>query len=234
MIGRWAAVAAVLAACGETGQVPVSAPLLVTSEGARAVVVDGWEVSLTRAELSVGPLYLCATSAASADLCPVAVGEFASAAAVDVLDAGERAIGDVTGVSGAVGSAMMDLGVAWIPTWTTPRPVSTGAGHSLRLEGAATQAGRTVRFRADVDVVPQFQGVLAIQGIRVAGRLAPGSRVTLTARPAAWLSGVDFAELADLAAGQEAPLELAPGSRAYNAIIVAVTATYAPTLVITP
>lgn len=223
-------VSVILLACGETGQEPVSAAFVVHSEGARALEVDGWAITLSRAELSVGPLYLCATAAASPDLCPVAVGEFASAVTTEVLDPGERSVGTITGVSGAVGSAMLDLAIAWIPTWTTPRPVSTSGGHSFRVEGLALRDDRSVRFVADIDVIPQFQGALAIQGLRVSGRLTPGARVTLSVRPGAWLAGLDFADLAQQAAGSDEPIELMPGSRAYNAIVIAMSATHAPTL----
>lgn len=223
-------VGAFLAACAETGQDRVVVPLVVVASGRSELLVDGWTITFTRADIALGPVYLCATRAASPDLCPVAVGEFAGAVQVDALDAASQQVGLVSSVTGTVGSAMFDLGIAWVPTWTSPRAVSGSGGHSAVFEGSATDGARSFTFAATLDVLPQSQGVLALQGQPVTGALAPGSRVEISLSPEAWWAAVDLAELHDLASG--GALVIAPGSRAHNALVVAMVATAPPILTI--
>ncbi|MEZ4406296.1 MAG: hypothetical protein R3A52_07465 [Polyangiales bacterium] len=187
-----------------------------------------WEVTLDVARVDIGPVYFCATEAASSDLCPAAVAEFASSGLVNALDPSPQRLGEVTGVSGTVRSATWDYGLTWFTTQRAARPTSTApGGHSAHFEGRATRDGRTVRFVSDVDVAPMIQGSLAVQGARVSGDLrAATARLDLTFDARAWWRGVDFDEVAAISGD---PAVVPTSSRAHNAVVIAMTTTGVPT-----
>jgi hypothetical protein len=204
------------AGCGDTGQVRVSYP--VSAVGKPAAFTSGaWQVTLDVARLGVGPLYFCATATASEDLCPVAVNELLETVEIDALAAAPQPLGMVMGVTGFVKSAMFDYGINWFATEAVPR-ASTSFGHSAHFEGRAERAGTTRRFVADVDVVPQYQGSLAVNGARAVQDIVdPPAPLVLSVDPASIFAQVDFDEL-DQIAGDPARFEAS--SRAHNAIVV--------------
>lgn len=205
-------------ACGTTGAEPFTYPITAVGAGASFPVGD-WQITLTRAELALGPIYLCATAAASPDLCAVARGEFADVAVVDLLAAAPQALGEVDSLAGDVRSAMLDYGVSWFTTQTAAEAGSE-LGHSAHLTGTAVQGDEILTFDAVIDVVPQLRGSPALVGVR-ARVDAPDerSRLQLRINPGAWLLGVDFDALA--AAG--ASIEIRPGDEAHAAIAFALT-----------
>ncbi|MGB1698880.1 MAG: hypothetical protein ACPHRO_02925, partial [Nannocystaceae bacterium] len=86
---RWAlALALFSAGCLDTGQQRAEVPLSVAgTAGAGTVLTEGGvSLSVDRADLAFGPLYLCPGNTAG-DLCDVARMEWLDATVVDTLDA---------------------------------------------------------------------------------------------------------------------------------------------------
>lgn len=226
----WAALALAASGCGTTGRELVSYP--ASGHGTAAAEFDAGDarVTLEVAQVALGPIYFCATAAASADLCSVAVQELTSTATLDALDPGPQPLGNVEGVSGSIRSLTFDYGISWFNTQTTPVAAAAAVGgHSAHFEGLATRGGTSRRFVADVDVVPQFRGSRAVQALRVTADVPDAdARLDVTVDSAAWWAGVDFGPLWDAA---EEPIVIAPGSAAHNALVVAMTATIPPTFI---
>lgn len=211
-----------LAACGLTGEPAFQAP--VRASGRPAAQQPGpWTVTLTRADIAIGPLYLCATAAASADLCPAAAAEFADVAAFDALGIDPQPLGDLDILPGQVRSAMLDYGITWLKT--QPRPGAQQgavAGHAARFAGLAVNGPLTVEFTADLDTAPVLRGSRTLEGLRIGPfDLEPGGRLDLTVDPLAWWSGVDLDALAALGPGPHdltALAEADPASPAADAL----------------
>jgi len=217
-----------LAACGgTTGQRELRYPVVAVGETG-PFAVGGWQVTLTRAQVGFGPAYFCATSAASSELCPTAITQFARTATVNALDPAEQALGEADGEMGTVRSATYDFAYTWFPTQRQPTPAAGAPdGHSAVFEGQATQGAVTVRFLTELDVVPRIQGTRAVEGARASAELTTSDvQRRISMKPSLWFRGVDFDELA---LSPSDPVRLAPGTRAYGALILAMTATGAPT-----
>ncbi len=216
-------------ACGDTGQVDVIYPIVATTLNVGTFEVDGWTIVLDEAVVAFGPLYLCATRAASASLCPAAVAEWREVATVDLLARAPVPLGEVVGVSGSVGSATWDYGIRW-PT-TQGSPVVTEAapnGHSAVFAGRAELGNTAFDFTLDIDVVPALRGSLAVQGVPAEATIEDSGWVLeVEFDLAAWWQGVDFDALAERG---EAMLVLAPDGRDANAVIIAMTANARPVL----
>ena len=219
--------------CGVTGQTEIRLPISVSSTGGD-FSVGAWQISLTRAELGFGPLYFCATAAASASLCPSAVAEFSDTARVDLLRTAPNPLGELFGVTGVINSATYDFGVVWGNT--DRQPLATPAapdGHSAIFEGTATRGDTRFAFRAELDLLAQFQGARVIQGARThvdLSKAAPGTAaLTVQFEPAVWFSQVDFDSLQ--AAGADTPVLIGPGTSAYNGLVIGIGALAPPTFV---
>lgn len=213
--------------CGATGQPEVSYPIFARGSAPAPVQAGSWTVTLEVARVALGPIYFCATAAASSELCATALGEYPQAAVIDALDATAVRLGDVTGVVGRVRSVTYDFGVSWLPTQSQPTPSRAApGGHSAHFEGRAVRGSTVLRFVADVDALPRLQGTLVVEGQRVdADITGPGARLDVRLDAGAWWTAVDFDAL--LARGED-PVVIAPGSRAHNALVVAMTATAPP------
>jgi hypothetical protein len=195
--------------CGSTGQERVSYPAYVVGADASSFSVGDWAVELTMGQIAFGPLYLCAATTASTELCQTAIQELRSTHDLDVLETGMQALGDVHGSDAEVRSALYDFGITWLPTQESPTVVdsSLARGHSAHFEGVATRGGLSVPFAIDVDIAPQFRGSHAVEGQRFTpGRYADHHVLLLHVDASAWWQQVDFDALgAALRTGQPPP-----------------------------
>ncbi len=200
-----------LAGCTDTGLTFVTVPVEAQGATESTFVQDGWSVVLTKAELGLGPLYLCATAGANTEFCEAATLEFLKGTTIDGLDPAPQAIGELLGTTGTVRSAFFDYGIPWLLTQTEPMalegvpggpatvPVDDSdyvpAGHSARFSGSATCTGgaavccpdnpddcpATFDFQANLDIVALGPGNAAVNGVETEW-LVTESPVKLTLR----------------------------------------------------
>jgi hypothetical protein len=221
----------VLGACGDTGRVRVRYPLVAESDPAPFVTPSGWAVTLGEARLGLGPIYFCASEQASAELCPVAVNEFAAGVEVDLLAAGPQPLGDVTGTDGTIRSVALDYAVTWFTIQRQPTPLAAAPdGVSAVLAGTAVKGARTLPFRVRVTVAPQFAGSSSVI-YRTDGNVTRDTR-GLIARftPARLFDDVDFDALA-AATPDGAPATLDENSPAALSITSRLQTAAAPTFI---
>ncbi len=189
----------------------------------QVTTLDGWQLSLEVAEIGIGPVYLCATAAASIDLCPSAVAEFAETATIDALDSNDQDLGIGEGLSGETArSLMLDYAIPWLTTQSRPQ-AALGApeGRSAHFEGLATKDGVTIAFIAEVDVLSTIRGTPALGGVPMPAIELPRSdlELTIAVDPLRWWQIVNFDELAALA--QDGEVLIVPAdSTAANALIL--------------
>ena len=183
-----------IASCGTTGQRHVAYEAVATGTATTSRSFGAWQVSLTRADIAIGPIYFCAATSASMDLCPQAVEELDTAALVHGLDASEQSLGMVDGVVGTMRSAKYDLGRAWLLTEQNITPDrSAPNGHSVVLEGTATNGTASFEFVATIDVEPKFAGGFAIAGQTLdADVTSEQTKVVISFDPFLWLTNVNF------------------------------------------
>ena len=214
--------------CVDTGQSLVAYPAHGRGTGSSAVTVGGWQVELDAAQLSFGPVYFCATRAASTELCPAAVNESITVHTVDLLDGGSQPLGEVVGVTGYVGSATYDYGITWLPTESQPMAKEGSAsGHSLVLEGSATAGDRRVNFVARVNMVPGRRGGQVVEGHPLDEVISEDvERLAVEIDGDRWVQAMDFDELE--ATGDD-PVVVVPGMRSYEALVIAATVNHKPT-----
>ena len=181
------ACALVLSSCDETGRSFVSLPMFAEREGDTSFEVDGFEIVLSRAEVAVGPIYFCATAAADADLCPVAVAELREIAVVDLLDDGVQVIGTAAATTGTFRSATLDYGRPFLLSDNEPeRGPRALDGHSAVLEGAACRDDLILYFAANVDIKGREPGDAALPGLDTTFAIGEApQRLTLRADPSA-------------------------------------------------
>jgi len=203
-------------ACGSTGAEPFTYPALARGPGPGPHALGDWQVTLTRADVAIGPVYFCATAAASPDLCDVAVAELTMASVADALTTTPRPLAEVTSLPGEIRSAMLDYGVSWFPTQSDPE-VMTELGHAAILAGQAVRGDMSVEFTAVLDLPPPTRGSPTVVGVPTTSRDEVPTGVELDIPAHAWLAGVDWDELA--AAGPSA--EIRPGDPAHTAITFA-------------
>ncbi|CAN5923572.1 hypothetical protein BH11MYX4_BH11MYX4_27430 [soil metagenome] len=216
-------------ACIEAAQDPVTYPAVAVQRGNGTSVVDGWTITVSRAEIALGPFYFCAAASGSSTLCASSVAELQAVSFVDALARSHSPLGTVRGFTGPIQSASYDFGISWFDTQTaaTPAPLLPG-GHSLHLEGEARKGAQVVTIVADVDVVPQYQGQNAVataESLLPTKTWGPGSadvtssatRLEVVLEPAAWLRQLDFDAIA---ATGRAPFVIAPGMEEHTAVLV--------------
>lgn len=210
--------ALLVCACGDTGGETFRYPLTAVGTPAESFPVGAWQVTLTRAEVELGPIYLCSTAAASPELCDVALAEFTDVATVDAL-AGAQPLGELHARPGEPRSAMLDYGISWFTTDVKPGPLGE-LGHSAHLAGTAVRGDEVLQFDAIVDVVPPLRGSPALVGVRAHSESQDeGSTLELRVDPRAWLTGLDLDALAE--SGPK--LSIKPGDDAHAAIAFAMT-----------
>jgi hypothetical protein len=162
---------------------------------------DGTQLTLSRGELALGPVYLCAGAQAGQN-CQAALAEWREARVVDVLSSAEQSLGTLEGYSGRALSYMHDCGIVSLLTDSAPLvlPAAEELGQkSVRLEGSAqlAQTGApTIPFRIALAIASSAD---ADRGQPVV-RSSPGqfdeeigpdtARLTLSFDAGAWLSGL--------------------------------------------
>ncbi len=224
------ALGAASAACvPDTGRDIVEVSLASAGTGAGPYAIDGFEVTLDRADVAIGPLYLCATEVPDFDLCDEAHFEWLDPFVVDALDAAPSAVGAMSGTTGQVHTAFFDFGIAWYLTAAEPTagPAALG-GHSAILEGVATRGADVVRFSAAIDVVPIARGVVSVKGRDAERDVRGGQALTVRVDPGALLAAVDFDALLAEVVDPEVPVVVDPGSPAHDAIVFQMTAGASP------
>lgn len=229
----WLAGACVLGAlgCGDTGQARVEYPLVFTGVSPDPFVADtDWEVTLSEAQLAFGPVFFCASTLASAELCPTAQAEFAAIVPLDLLSEDPVTLGQVNGVSGAINSLVMGYNYTWFIADTAPSSdPSVLDGHSAVLRGLATRGADSVAFSATIDILPTIRGGFALQlGGTRAEINSDEAQLDVSIDVRTWIEDIDFDEL--LALGQ-AEVEILPGTAAHSRITLAMTANETPSFV---
>ena len=215
-----------LLACGATGQHELTFPVRAVGMAPRTLTVADWQVTLERAEVGLGPIYFCATAAIDPELCRTAVADFAQSAKVNLLEPAPQTLGEGFGVTAEIRGMSFDYGLSWLTTQGEVTPAASAPdGHSAVLVGRATRGATTFRFTANIDVTPLRQGGRGVNGLATQVTLADGASFTLRFDPYAWLAGVSFDELAALGGD---PVVVPSSSRAYSAIVAAMTASAPP------
>lgn len=171
---------------------------------------NGARVTLSRADLAFGPLYLCAGYTAG-ELCDEALAQWTDAAVVDSLDPSPVEVGRMEAITGTARSYMYDLGIASL--LTRPEPLVTEAAASLGpasvvLEGTAEVDGQALPFTVAIRVEQSAeveQGVPVIRGAEsdgFEGEILPDdrSRLLVAFDPRPWLATADFGALVEDAA----------------------------------
>jgi hypothetical protein len=189
----------------------------VTSRGAR--------VALERADLAFGPLYLCAGSQAGTS-CDRARVEWLGSAVVRAKSDRSELVGELTGVSGPIGSYMYDHGFTSLLTAREPLATSAAVAlgnTSLVLTGSAEIDGLVIPFAADV---PIRLGPDSEPGVSVVQKGSSEdfrheittAEVGLRVRfdPRVWLDDVDFASLHRACTGE--PCAIEGDTQAFRAI----------------
>lgn len=207
---RWLCTAAWLTAsiacfagCVDTGQEQAQVSLFAVGVDADGPVAaaDDVSVSLDRADLAFGPLYLCAGVSAG-DLCETARLEWLGSAVVDLLDPEPVRLAELSGVTGPVRSWMYDLGISSQLSRSDPYVLEAAeslGGTSLVLEGRAEVDGIAIPFEAAIKVQQGEATELGVPVVRKQPAEAfaydvprRGAQLTLRFDPADVLRGVNF------------------------------------------
>lgn len=219
-----------LAACGDTGQELVSFPVHAAGTGERSFAVEGWSVTIERADVGFGPMYLCATSFADLDVCPRAEAELLDVGTVDALDDAPQMMGTARAITGTARSAMLDYGIGWLTTARRPAPFDGAPdGHSAIFRVRASRGADELEVHVELDIEPRIAGGSAVIGAPT-GEHAITGREALTVRldPAAWWRRVDFDALAMSDEDGDGVVTVARGDVAWTALTIAMTSGRVP------
>ncbi len=197
--------AALHTACSDTGQQSVAVPLFAA--GTRVVELSARgdvPVTLERAELAFGPLYLCAATEAG-ELCETARVEWLGSETLDPTSELATRVGTLEGVSGSVRSWMFDYGITSQLTRDEPFVLDAAralGGHSFRMSGSAVVDAQRVGFELEVTAAPSARVEPGISVVRKSTSDRFSHEVTaeelgLLVRfdPSSWLADVDFRAL---------------------------------------
>ena len=190
---------AALTSCVAQPQTPVRYDAYGYGSSTHSRAFGEWTLTLSRAELAVGPVYFCTSASSSMDSCSSALQELRTCAAIDALSDAPQALGDIAGVTGSIRSAKYDLGLSWLLTDSRARPSEAApGGHSLVVEGTATHAdSRTFSFLAEIDLSPQFAGSYAIDNQSMSASIDDDdARLEVRVDALDWFEGMDFEALA--------------------------------------
>ena len=189
--------------CPEVGQVETQFPLYVAGTDVSEPIVSAGDVSVTinRADLAFGPLYLCA-GATAGELCETARYEWLDAIVVDTTLSEPTKVGELLGATGTVYSWMYDLGISSQLTRDDPFVLDAAkelGDTSFLLEGIAVVNGIEIPFAAAVPIQQTEDTELGVPVVRKGSsesfyRDIDTSEQTLLLRfdPSAWVKGMDF------------------------------------------
>jgi len=189
--------------CAPTSQDKTSLPLFVTGTDQPTSVVtrSGAEITIDRADLAFGPLFLCAGTTAG-ELCEVARLEWLDTVVVNTLDETAQRAGELSGVTGPVRSWMYDLGISSQLTSEDAFVLDAArelGGNSLQIEGRAQVDGIELPFSASIPIqqtddteqgVPVVRKSLSDQFFRDVSLGESG--LTIRFNPADWVRDLDL------------------------------------------
>jgi hypothetical protein len=220
-----AALLAAASGCGDPLGSRVEIPASARGSNEHDFEVGDFSIHLERADIGFGPLYMCASTVPSSELCENALAELVPSVTIDGLDGSPQPLPSLEGTTGTVRSAVFDYGISWTLTEAAPEP-SAGApgGHSARFAGTATRGTESFEFVADVDVL-----------VTTAGRMVSGlaldhviesdpSSLEIVVDPRAYLSDVDFEALSVLATSSD-PVRIEQDTPSYDSIVLQMTTT---------
>ena len=208
-----ASLALALLGCLETGQEATTVELSVAGTDTSGPIEGrgGVPITLERADVAFGPLYLCAGFTAGT-LCDEALAEWPDAVVVDTLSSEPSRVGTMAALSGVTHSYMYDYGI--VSRLTTPgMPLVTPAAEELGrasvvVEGRAEIQGQVVPFLLAIRIEQMEeveQGVPVVRSGESDGidaEISPAGRSQLLVRfdPSSWLTQADFSTLVEDAA----------------------------------
>lgn len=189
--------------CTDTGQDRVSVPLFLAGVDVSMpfMAVGDVSVTLDRADLAFGPLYLCA-GATAGDLCDTARLEWLDAAVVDTTSTTPVRAGQLEGVTGSIRSWMYDLGISSQLTRAEPFVLEAArelGDVSFLVEGWADIRGVQLPFSARVPVQQTETTELGVPVVRKSTsesffRDVTAEELGLVVRfdPRSWVRSIDF------------------------------------------
>ena len=189
--------------CPDVGQRATQFPLYVAGTAHSEPIVSTGDISVTidRADLAFGPLYLCAGTTAG-DLCDTARYEWLGSAVVDTTIAEPVRVGELSGVTGTVRSWMYDLGLSSQLTQDDPFVLDAAkelGNASFILEGVALIDGIAIPFTVSVAIQQTQDTELGVPVVRKGSsdsfyREIDTSEQSLLVKfdSSAWVKGMDF------------------------------------------
>jgi hypothetical protein len=205
----------------DTGQEMVSYPVVGKGDSASgSFIQDGWNISLTNAQLKFGPMKLCShvpTFYKSGDTmtdCGNVLGEFATASVFDALSDSEQELGILNGMTGIVNSSFYDFGYIWLSTQSEPVSMSELLDEqSVLVEGEATKDGSTINFRFELTITPSKRGISTVIGVETKSEISVNTKkLIVSAYPQEWFRLINFESLKD----SQGVVELVQGTTLYN------------------
>ncbi len=189
--------------CAETGQDRTRVALFVAGTDASEPVIAVGDALITidRADLAFGPLYLCA-GATAGDLCDTARLEWLETVVVNTLASEPATAGELVGITGPVQSWMYDLGISSQLTRSTPFVLAAAnelGGASFVLEGRAAVDGIELPFSASVPIQQTDDTELGAPVVRKSTSESffrdvgdDESGLVVRFHPGAWVQRIDF------------------------------------------
>ena len=192
-----------LSSCTDMGVNEVTVPLTLRgTEVARPLqTFNEATLSLSKASLAFGPLYICAGVNAG-DLCETARLEWLDSVVINLISDEELKAGELSGITGTVQSWMYDLGISSQLTRKDPFVLNAADrlnGHSLEVIGEANVGEVTIPFSAQVAVQQSDATELGIPVVRKSGSdpffyelKSSETELLITFDLSTWFKQVDF------------------------------------------
>lgn len=216
-----------LPGCTHSPQEPADYDAVAIAEANAIATAGEWSIQLTRAELAFGPVYFCASASGSSSLCESSIAEVASFARLDGLSADPQPVGRVHGFTGTIRSAAYDWGITWFDTQTDPTAADVApGGHSMHVEALATRDSTSLPLVADVDVVPQYQGQMAVPTAPAEATIESSAfRLEIHFDVAKWFGqldrkNADGVPYLDALAESGQPISIVPGTPLHEALLI--------------